>query len=110
MSAPQAKKKWSITNLQLKQISKSDFKKLTSNVEKTQYLIYLAQNNKFIGVNRNLVVDVLGEPDSYFFSELNATYELLKIDENQWVVSFEVSSDLIVRSIKIAKKCCYGGK
>ncbi len=107
MSISKAMSTWSVSAAELKKISASNFKNLTSEKEKTQYLIYLFQNKKFIGEKRNSVIAILGEPTSYFFSEQNATYNLLKLDQNQWVVSFEVSSDQIVRSIKIAKKCCY---
>jgi hypothetical protein len=98
---------WKISKANLKKISDKDFKKMTSEKEKTQYLVHLAQQKKFIGEKRSVVVEALGDPTSYFFSEQNATYSLLKIDTDQWVVSFQVSSDQIVRSIKIAKQCCY---
>ena len=108
MSVSSALEKWKIKKVDLKKISTTaDYKKLISEKEKTQYLIYLADKKNFIGQNRNLIIDALGEPESYFFSEQNATYDLLKTDADQWVVSFEVSSDQIIRSIKIAKKCCY---
>ncbi len=107
MSMPKALSTWNVSLADLKKISTSDFKNLVSEKEKAQYLIYLVQQKKFIGEKRSSVVAALGEPTSYFFSEQNATYNLLKNDTNQWVVSFEVSSDQIVRSIKIAKQCCY---
>ena len=106
-SVSKALSHWKISQSDLRKISTADFKKIKSEKEQTQYLIYLVDKKKFIGKNRSAVIDELGEPNSYFFSEQNATYGLLKNDANQWVVSFEVSSDQIVRSAKIAKKCCY---
>ena len=107
MSISKAMLNWKLAEVDLSKISDKDFKKMTSEKEKTQYLVYLAQKKKFVGGKRSAVVEALGDPSSYFFSEQNATYSLLKIDTDQWVVSFEVSSDQIVRSIKIAKQCCY---
>ena len=107
MSVKKAMIKWNLPKLDTKKQSVADFKKMIDDKDKTNHLIFLAQQKKYIGSERKVVTDALGDPSSYFFSEQNASYELVKIDDNQWVVSFEVSSDQIVRSIKIAKKCCY---
>ncbi len=108
MNSSDAKKKWPKRRGLSCQIKSDLFLKLPV-ADQSACLVEAASIMTTRGKNREEVLKLYSEGNTYFFSEMNLTYALQQLKESNdtWVVSFFISSDNLIRDIKISKKCCY---
>jgi hypothetical protein len=85
-----------------------DFKK--ADIKKRAELTYgIVTNKSLIHNDRQAIVNMFGEPDTYFFSEQNVSYLISKdvTTNERWALVFLINSDQKLEQIRVAKTCCY---
>lgn len=106
ISATRAEKKWGIEKFNSKKF------KISTNKNRAAMAVYILKHQLLKG--KNIVTDIrelLGEPDSYFFTDSFIGYTIQERTgnkKNSWqLVFFHSGNGPEVMKIKINKQCCY---
>lgn len=105
MSAKEAKSKWGSAPFDAKSFKKSSEK--IKGAMATEAL----EKKTLVGQDMLKVRELMGDPDSYFFSDTIYAYQItenVKPGEETWQLVFLPDPELkLVKDVKIHKKCCY---
>lgn len=105
MRLSDAEKKWGIEKLDSVVFKSGDLSK------RAPMAVDILKNNRYVGKDRKVVRDELGDPDSYFFSDTIYAYKIMPFpgEGNEiWHIVFIPDKNLKkVKEVKIHKKCCY---
>lgn len=103
LNSSQVKAKWGVSKNKIEDFNKSDLK------SKAKMAFSILEDQSLLKKNKDQIVKLFGEPDSYFFSEQNLTYLISKdlTTKQRWALTFLINSDLQVEKVQVVKTCCY---
>jgi hypothetical protein len=104
MSAADIEKKWGKSSFDASRFKGGDYK-----VRASMAASLLSNPRKYIGVDRSIVREQLGDFDGFYFSDMFPTYiiELGKNhEEDTWQIVFVLGREEKVSDIIVHKNCC----